>query len=144
MKTITLNLPPPLSVNRTRRIDYRSMPAIKAWKQQADDLYLLQKRGLAGGTITGPFEITITVASSSRSDLDNGVKLLVDTAKDYGVIPDDDPKHLKRLIVQFGEAPEGSRLVITPWKPQAASPLRQAVAAKGKGGRFDRTSNDRR
>ena len=83
---VVLDLPAPLSVNRTRRIDYRSMPAQKEWKRKADALFLMQKRKLAdGGAITGPFEALITIASSSRLDLDNGVKLLIDTARSYGL-----------------------------------------------------------
>lgn len=115
---IVFDLPLPMSVNRTRRIDYRSMPAQRAWKQQADNLYLMQKRGL--GKIDGPFEATITICSSCRLDLDNGVKQLLDTARGYGLVPDDSPKYLRRLTVQFGEAPEGARLMITPAQPHVA------------------------
>ena len=69
---LVLELPAPLSVNRTRRINYAAMPAQKAWKQQADNLYLMQKRGM--GKIEGPFEITIVINPASRLDLDNGLK----------------------------------------------------------------------
>ena len=90
------------------------MPAQKEWKRKADALFLMQKRKLAdGGAITGPFEALITIASSSRLDLDNGVKLLIDTARSYGLIPDDSPKYLRKLTVQFGEALEGARLMLT-------------------------------
>jgi hypothetical protein len=62
-----------------RRIDYRSMPVQPEWKRKADSLYLIQKRGL--GKISGPFEATITIDPASRIDLDNGIKLLIDTAR---------------------------------------------------------------
>lgn len=113
-KHIVIDLPPPLSVNQTRRIDYRSMPAQKEWRRRADALFLVQKRSLAGEKITGPFEVTITISSSCRLDLDNGIKLLIDTARSYGLVPDDSPKYLRKLTVQFGEATEGARLMITP------------------------------
>jgi Holliday junction resolvase RusA-like endonuclease len=113
MKTITLNLPPPLSVNKTRRIDRSAMPAIKAWKGQADALYLLQKRGLAGGTITGPFAATITISSSLRTDLDNNLKILLDTVRSYGLVPDDSPKYLRRITVAFGPTEHGARVELT-------------------------------
>jgi hypothetical protein len=110
---IVLDLPAPLSVNRTRRIDYRSMPALKAWRGKADALFLMQKRKLPSGeTINGPFEAIIVINPMSRLDLDNGIKLLIDTAKDYGLIPDDSPKYLRKLTVEFGEAPEGARLTL--------------------------------
>jgi Holliday junction resolvase RusA-like endonuclease len=90
------------------------MPAQKAWRDQADALYLIQKRKIAAdGQITGPFEALITICSSCRLDLDNGLKLLLDTARDYGLVPDDSPKYLRKLTVQFGEAPEGARLTLT-------------------------------
>jgi hypothetical protein len=108
---IVLDLPAPLSVNRTRRVNYASMPAQKAWQQQADALFLMQKRGLS--KIDGPFEVQITICSSCRLDLDNGVKQLLDTARGYGLVPDDSPKYLRKLTVLFGDAPEGARLMIT-------------------------------
>ena len=110
---VVIDLPAPLSVNRTRRINRASLPAIKEWRRQADALFLLQKRKLAaGGSITGPFEATITIDPMSPLDLDNGVKLLIDTARGYGLVPDDSPKYLRKVTVQFGEAPEGARLTL--------------------------------
>jgi hypothetical protein len=83
---VVLDLPAPLSVNRTRRIDYRSMPAVKEWRRKADALFLLQKRHLlTGQTITGPFEAHIVIDEKSRQDLDAGIKILIDTAVSYGV-----------------------------------------------------------
>jgi hypothetical protein len=79
---VVLDLPLPLSVNKTRRIDYRSMSALKAWRNEADALFLLQKRKLfASGKIDGPFEVTVIIDSVSRLDLDNGLKLLIDNRK---------------------------------------------------------------
>jgi hypothetical protein len=108
---IVLDLPRPLSVNRTRRVDYRSMPAQREWKRQADALFLMQKRHLM--PINAPFEVMLLI-SEGRMDLDNGVKQLLDAARGYGLVPDDSPKYLRRLVIEFGEAPEGARLVIVP------------------------------
>jgi Holliday junction resolvase RusA-like endonuclease len=88
------------------------MPAQREWKRQSDSLYLLQKCGL--GKITGPFEATIIINEGSRQDLDNSVKQLLDTARGYGLIPDDGPRYMRKLTVEFGEAPEGARLKIMP------------------------------
>ena len=88
------------------------MPAQKEWKRDA--LFLTQKRKLiAGKVIDGPFEANIAIASSSRLDLDNGVKMLLDTAREYGLIPDDSPKYLRRLIIEFGQTEHGARLTLT-------------------------------
>jgi Holliday junction resolvase RusA-like endonuclease len=111
-RIVVLDLPAPLSVNRTRRIDYRSMPAICEWKRKADALFLLQKRRLLSEKITGPFEVTIIVNEGSRQDLDNGIKVLIDTARAYGLVPDDSPRFLRKLTVEFGDAPEGARVLI--------------------------------
>ena len=88
------------------------MPAISEWKRKADALFLLQKRRLLSEKITGPFEATITIDPASRIDLDNGIKLLIDTARAYGLVPDDSPRFLRKLTVEFGDAPEGARLLI--------------------------------
>jgi Holliday junction resolvase RusA-like endonuclease len=112
---LVLDLPAPMSVNRTRRINYASMAAQKAWKQQADNLYLMQKRGLE--KIEGPFEVQITICSSCRLDLDNGIKHLIDAARGYGLVRDDNPTYLRKITVEFGDAPEGARLLITPADP---------------------------
>jgi hypothetical protein len=64
---LVLDLPAPLSVNKTRRIDYRSMPAVKEWRRKADALFLLQKRDLlTGQTITGPFEVFVKNSARFR------------------------------------------------------------------------------
>jgi Holliday junction resolvase RusA-like endonuclease len=113
---VVLDLPAPLSVNRTRRIDYRSMPAVHEWKRQADALFLIQKRKLRiNPTIRGPFEATITISSSSRIDLDNGVKLLIDAAREYGLVPDDRPQYLRKLTVEFGQTEHGARIKLRPF-----------------------------
>lgn len=115
-RIVMLDLPAPLSVNRTRRLDRSCLPAVRKWRSKADALFLLQKRKLiASEKIDGPFEVTVIIDPASRIDLDNGIKLLIDTAREYGLVPDDSPKYLRKLTVCFGEAPEGARLVITPW-----------------------------
>jgi hypothetical protein len=66
-------------------------------------------------TRTGEDQRTVRGDDNYRSiDLDNGTKLLINTAREYGLVPDDSPKYLTKLTVQFGEAPEGARLMITP------------------------------
>jgi len=107
---ITLRLPEPLSVNRTRRIDWKNYPKVKAWIKHADGLFLTQKRGL-GKPITGEYEITITLRDGSLTDLDNTCKAILDVVRRFGLVTDDDPKHMKRLVVEFGDV-EGCRVDI--------------------------------
>ena len=76
-------------------------------------MFLLQKHKFAAiGSITGPFEANVVIDPMSRLDFDNGIKLLIDTAQNYGLVQDDSPKYLRKLTVQFGEAPEGARLTL--------------------------------
>jgi Holliday junction resolvase RusA-like endonuclease len=109
---IVIDLPAPLSVNRTRRIDWRAKRRIDAWQKNADAHFLLQKRGLQ--PVTGRFEILITLRDGSQIDADNAVKGVIDAVRRFRLISDDDPTHMRRVIVEFGEAPSGCRVTIRP------------------------------
>jgi Holliday junction resolvase RusA-like endonuclease len=108
---ITLHLPAPLSVNRTRKIDWAAHKKTKEWLRQADASFLLQKRALAGRAITGPFELTLTLREGSKTDLDNCCKLAIDTVRRFRLVTDDDPTHMRRLVVEFGNV-QGCRVTI--------------------------------
>jgi Holliday junction resolvase RusA-like endonuclease len=108
---IVLDLPQPLSVNRTRRIDWSMHAKTKAWLRQADAQFLLQKRNI-GAPITGRFELTITLPDGSRADLDNCCKLAIDTLRRFRLVPDDSPKFMRRVVIEFGDAPTGCRVTI--------------------------------
>lgn len=110
---IVLDLPAPLSVNRTRRIDWRYKQLIDAWTRDADAHFLLQKRKMAP-VITGQFEIIITLKDGSRIDADNTLKICVDAVRRFGLVPDDSPQFMRRVIIEFGEV-EGCRVTIRPW-----------------------------
>ena len=110
---ITLNLPTPISVNATRRIDWRNHARTKEWLRQADALFLTQKRGLPP-PITGPFEIAITLQNGSQIDADNALKLLIDFVRRVRLVTDDSPRFMKRITVEFGDV-EGCRVVIRPF-----------------------------
>jgi hypothetical protein len=112
---IVINLPSPLSVNRTRRIDWKNYPLVKEWQRQADALFLLQKRSLPP-PIQGQYGITITLEDGSRIDADNTVKLLIDTIRRYRLVVDDDPKRMRHVVIEFGDV-EGCRITITRWNP---------------------------
>jgi Holliday junction resolvase RusA-like endonuclease len=108
----TLDLPVPPSVNRSRKVHWRGQARRAQWKSAADALVLAHARGRRA-TIEGPFEATVTLSeSATRMDLDNAVKSLIDYAREIELIRDDGPKHMRRLVVQWGDAPEGCRLVL--------------------------------
>jgi hypothetical protein len=47
-----------------------------------------------------------------KIDLDNGLKALIDYLRRIELIEDDSPKHMRRLVVEFGLAPMGCRVVV--------------------------------
>lgn len=117
---VKLRLPFPLSVNRTRRIDWRASAARDKWTRSADNLVLTQK---PLGSVPGQFQITIVLNEHlGGADLDNGIKLIIDYARRLELITDDSPKYMRRLIVEFGNPPEGCEITIEPWPLSPAKP----------------------
>jgi Holliday junction resolvase RusA-like endonuclease len=100
---ITLNLPIPPSVNRTRRIDWAGDRARREFYLRAD-LYITAHgpRPAPVRRITGPYEIKIQIpASLTRMDLDNHCKCLIDYLVSREFVPDDSKRYLQRLIVEL-------------------------------------------
>lgn len=114
---IVLDLPRPISVNRIWRATragpnkVSKSPEYRQWIAHADRLCmaLAQFRGLK--TIVGPFEAKIVV-ERCRGDLDNRAKGVLDFLQSRGVITDD--KFCERLVLEWGEAPHGCRVTVTP------------------------------
>ena len=111
---IELDCPAPLSVNKTRRVNFAAMRDIALWRLEADKLFLLVKRQLAGRKILGRYEAIVTLNEKNRLDIDNGIKGLLDLARHYELVEDDSPKYLRKLTVKFGDAPHGAKLVLRP------------------------------
>jgi len=109
---IVLDLPAPLSVNRTRRIDWQNYKHVKAWQREADGMFQMQKRGLPPA-ILGRYEIIITLSDVSVIDLDNSIKILVDTVRRFKLVTDDSPKFMRQVTIKFGDV-EGSRVTVRP------------------------------
>jgi len=113
---ITFDLPPPVSVNKSRRIDWAGHAEARAWAKLADRLIMVQKRGPLP-TLKGKFEAFITLAEDSRLDLLNCEKVLMDYCVRIGLVQGDDKRYLRRATFEFGHAPEGVRITIKPYKP---------------------------
>jgi len=71
---IVLDLPIPISVNATRRKDWTTHAAARAWMRAADNALM----GKLPPAIIGPFEIHILVSNKCRNDLDNCAKSVID------------------------------------------------------------------
>jgi Holliday junction resolvase RusA-like endonuclease len=111
MTGITLNLPVPPSVNRTRRVDWRGQAAAARWHTKADAAVLFQKRGELP-RFNEPVQILIAVTASYGGDLSNLIKQAEDYLVRLNIIPDDSPKYVQRITIEIGEAPEGIRVTV--------------------------------
>lgn len=115
---IVLDLPPPPSVNRVRRVNWAALRAVNAWKNVAD-AYVLAAKGRRVSPLrlakVSRFELHVVMSETrTRIDLDNGLKSLIDYLRKIELIEDDGPKHMRRLVVEFGTAPMGCRVTIRP------------------------------
>ena len=113
---IVLDLPPPPSVNVTRKIDKSALTKIAAWTRSAD---ALTTAAWSGGRrpkgVLGRFEATIVLSETmTKMDLDNAVKKTIDYAKRLGLIADDGPRYMRAVHIVWGDAPEGCRLILRP------------------------------
>lgn len=113
---VALDLPPPLSVNRLRKIDWSCEVRNEAWKRGADSYVFMAKRDALNPLKLQRiprFEITLVFdENQTEIDLDNGVKGIVDYLCHIGLIEDDGPAHMRKLTVEWGEAPTGCRVAV--------------------------------
>jgi len=112
---ITLDLPVPPSVNETRKINRAAMGKLSAWRKAADKLVIYQRMRDRQNFkfIPGAFEARIVVNSKQeRRDLDNFCKSILDYIVSLRLVHDDRGAFLRRLVVEWGEAPEGVRVTL--------------------------------
>lgn len=112
---IVLDIPVPPSVNRSRRVDWAAMKKVNAWKAKADLTLMAngQYRKAKPHAIKGQYELTIVLNEKTcRLDQDNPIKPAIDYLRKLGLITDDSKKYGRRLVVEWGEAPEGCRLIL--------------------------------
>lgn len=111
---MVLDLPAPPSVNRTRRVDWSARRGVQAWHNVAN-AYVLAAKGRQVNPLklakVARFELLIILSEHhTKIDLDNGLKALIDYLRKIELIEDDSPKHMRRLVVEFGIAPMGCRV----------------------------------
>lgn len=112
---IVLDLPAPPSVNRLRKIDWDGWNVARNWRNRADPMVLWNRSKRRGQPIAikGKVELDITISEGHTGiDADNGLKILIDYLRRIGAIEDDCQKFVRKITVQFGEAPEGCRVVV--------------------------------
>jgi Holliday junction resolvase RusA-like endonuclease len=112
---VVLDLPPPMSVNRTRRINWSAQPKLRAWKEYADRYVLVAKsKGMKFERIER-FEITIILSEDHcELDADNALKNTIDYLRRIEVIANDAKKNMRKITVEWGKAPAGLRVIVRP------------------------------
>lgn len=124
---IEIDLPLPTSTNRIwRRGHARSTgrtwtylsKSYVTWKGKAAEALKAQFPATPQ-TITGPFDVRLVITRAKRYklDLDNRIKACLDFCAQSGLIEDD--KFQNRVVVEWGRAPMGARLTLTPADPDA-------------------------
>jgi Holliday junction resolvase RusA-like endonuclease len=130
---IILDLPAPPSVNRTRRVDWAAVKHVKAWHNVAD-AYVLAAKGRSNSPLKlvkiPRFELRVVLSNETKIDIDNGLKALIDYLRKIELIEDDSPKHLRRLVVEFGLAPFGCRVTVKPLPPQSIGDILDGLDRK--------------
>lgn len=110
---IVLDLPVPPSVNKTRRINTKWIGKTEAWRRQADLLLMSSGQYRAARKLPGRFEVKIILCERQcRLDIDNTAKSAIDYLKRIELVSDDSPKFMRRLVIEFGDAPAGCRIIL--------------------------------
>lgn len=121
--SIVLDLPLPTSTNRIWRRGHSRRTgntwtylskSYQNWKVKAEAALKGQRPAMTLERIDGPFDLhlVITRAKRFKLDLDNRIKAALDFCVQSGLIEDD--KFQNRVTVEWGKAPMGARLTLTP------------------------------
>ena|ERR1700679_507028 len=118
MSDVVLDLPPPVSVNNTRKIDWFGHKKLKAWKEQADRYVMSAKRCDSVRFDRIPrFELHVILSEDHCNlDADNSLKSTIDYLRRIEVIANDAKKNMRRIVVEWGYAPAGMRVTVRPIK----------------------------
>lgn len=108
----TIEFPAPISANKIRRIDWAGKRAHNKWLESAGHMILLNGGMRKITKMPGRFEIKIVLDESAKIDADNALKAVCDALKRFGIIVDDSPKYMRRVIVEFGDADTGMRVTL--------------------------------
>jgi len=112
---LTIDLPVPPSTNKVRKIDYAGRRLVKAWHANCDALLISNGQVRGRKRIDGQYEVRIVVdEKATKCDLANLEKSAIDYLVDIDLVKDDGKKHLRRLTMEWGHAPQGIRMIVKP------------------------------
>lgn len=110
---LTLHLPPPVSVNKHRRIDWRNRSAYIAWREWAGKLFMEQGGLRFNPPIKGRYAAIVTIdPHHTKCDLDNTVKAAIDFLVTMGVVEGDGPMHMREITVKWGPTKHGTTVSV--------------------------------
>lgn len=109
----TIDMPPPPSVNLTRRSHQPGVRIMAQWRHQAGMRVMLDGGLKRLAKMPDQFEATIILNERMvHCDADNAIKAVIDYAKILELIRDDSPRFMRRVTVEWGFAPQGARLIL--------------------------------
>lgn len=112
---IVLDIALPPSVNRTRKIDWANWAKYKKWRSDAYFHLLANGQRQKAPRGIGAYELGIVLDPvKCKQDPDNPIKAAIDLLRTLGVITDDSPKFAKRIVIEWGSAPDGCKLIVRP------------------------------
>lgn len=113
---IVLELPSPVSVNRSRRIDWKGHKKVQDWVKVADQFLLVAKAAKqVRCERLARYELHITLSEDHVNvDADNALKIVIDYLRHRDITADDSKKNLRKLTVEWGFAAAGVIVVIKP------------------------------
>lgn len=112
-----LDIPVPLSVNRTRKINRAALSDVRDWYAKADAAIMASgqfRTARKHRDPATPCEIKIILSETQcRLDPDNPVKNAIDYLRRLELIENDTGKHVRKITIEWGAAPKGCRIVIS-------------------------------
>jgi Holliday junction resolvase RusA-like endonuclease len=115
---VVLDLPVPLSVNRTRKLNRAALHQQTAWEAEADAGLTMRRQYSRAKAADLPERVElifILCEKKCRHDLDNVLKNGIDYLRRLELIRNDDKRYVRKITVQWGDitnAPAGCRVVI--------------------------------
>ena len=108
-----LDLPPPPSVNKTRRVDWANKRVHDNWIKAAD-MSVMARGGMRHlARMPAQFEAMLVLNEQLNDlDLDNSIKTVIDYARRLKVVIDDSKRFMRRVTIEWGDAPTGCRLTL--------------------------------
>lgn len=114
---VILDIPVPLSVNHTRRENKAARGDVEKWLTTADATLMASgqfRTARKQRKPDQPCEIRIILCPvKCKLDPDNPIKNAVDYLRRIEMLKNDTGKFVRRLVVEWGKAPEGCRIVIS-------------------------------